>query len=78
MVEATVRPRLLTTDLVLIAHNVSAIVNQIPATHLHGCFSQQLLKDNTADNAGHWQALVHSWVEGIKLNVPAQGGSMQR
>ena len=68
-------PCLLLTDLVLIAHDVGAIVDQIPATHLHGCLSQQLLEDNTADDAGDWQALLHSWVEGVELDIPAQGGS---
>ena len=77
MAEALYNPCLLLTDLVLIAHNMSAIVNEIPATHFHGCLSQQLLEDNTADDTGDWQTLLHSWVEGVELNIPAQGGSIQ-
>lgn len=57
---------------VLIVNDILIIQNDVFASYLYSCLCQQLLKDYTTDDSGDRQTPVNSWMEGVKLDIPAR------
>ena len=54
-----------------IVHNTAVVQDDILPGHTHTGLCQDLLENHSADDSRHRQALLHSWVEGVKLDIPA-------
>ena len=57
--------------LFLVSLHNTVVYDQICPSYLLACLCQQLLQREAADDPGDWQTLLHSWMEGVKLHIPA-------
>ena len=56
--------------LVCVVNDFAIIEDDIFSCHLLGCLGKQFLQHYSADDSSDWKTSVHSWVKGVKFDIP--------
>ena len=55
-----------------IVDDFTIVDDDILPCHLPGCLGKNLLQHHSTDDTSDRQTSVHSWMKGVKLDIPAE------